>query len=245
MFEQMFDHRGVSASAVEPSVVAQLRDRMAAMQGGPTRLPVPTHPTLSPLLQLRAGGSYGVDSASLALALMAGASAAGEWVAVVGWPDLGVQAALDLGVDLARTVLVPDPAEHWLEATAALVDVVKLVVLRPRGRVDAKAAGVLDARLRKRSAVLVVWGEWPRCEARLTTEATRWSGLDQGAGRLRDRRARLAVRRGSAPPRQADLWFPGTDEPLAPMEPVRPAERVRSSPVRLESVDGRGAREVG
>lgn len=237
MIEQMFDHRGVSASAVETGVVAQLRDRMVAMQGGPTRLPVPTHPALAPLLQLRTGGSYGVDSASLALALMAGASAAGEWVAVVGWPDLGVQAAQDLGVDLSRTVLVPDPAEHWLEATAALVDVVKLVVLRPRGRVDAKSAGVLDARLRKRSAVLVVWGDWPRCEARLTTEVTRWSGLDQGTGRLQERRARLAVRRGSAPPRQADLWFPGADEPLAPMAPVASAP-----PVRLGAVAGR---EVG
>ena len=29
---------------------------------------------------------------------------------------------------------------------------------------------MLDARLRKRSAVLVVWGDWPRCEARLSLE---------------------------------------------------------------------------
>jgi hypothetical protein len=69
--------------------------------------------------------------------------------------------------------------------------------------------GVLDARLRKRSSVLVVWGDWPRCEARLTLEDARWSGPDRGHGRLRSRHLRVAVRRGGAPPVRADLAFPG------------------------------------
>jgi len=205
--------------AIDPdrSVVDQLRERVAAMQGGPTRLPVPTHPALSDLVRLRAGGTYGVDSASLALALAAGASRAGEWVGFAGWADFGAQAAADLGVDLTRTVLVPDPGEHWLEVTAALVDVLRVVVLRPPADVDARSAGVLDSRLRTRSSVLVVWGQWPRCEARLSVEQTRWEGLDAGAGRLRSRRARLAVRRGGAPPVRTDVWFPGEGSALEPM----------------------------
>ncbi|MDT9592246.1 hypothetical protein RDV89_04160 [Nocardioides zeae] len=194
------------ATADDPlAVVAQLRRKVAALEGGPARETVPTHPSLSGLLQLRAGAAYGVDTARLALTLLAGASGAGEWTAAVGWPDLGVEAAVELGADPARTVLVPDPGELWLEATAALVDVVRLVVLRPPARVDARAASVLEARLRKRSAVLVVWGEWPRCEARLGVEESRWGGPERGDGRLRSRSARVVVRRGAAPPRSAEV----------------------------------------
>jgi hypothetical protein len=198
-------------SALDPArpVLDQLRERVTAMEGGPARLPVPVLPALSGLVTLRTGGSYGVDSASLAQALAAGASQAGEWVGFAGWPDFGAEAAADLGVELDRTVLVPDVGEHWLEVTAALVDVLRVVVLRPPASVDARSAGVIDARLRTRSAVLVVWGGWPRCEARLSLEDARWTGADRGHGRLRERHVRIAVRRGAAPPVRADLAFPG------------------------------------
>ncbi len=206
----------MTATVLDPArpVVDQLRERVTAMQGGPTRMPVPTHPALADLLQLRTGGSYGVDSASLALALAAGASAAGEWVGFAGWPDFGAEAAVELGVDLSRTVLVPDPGESWLEVAAALVDVLRVVVLRPTVAVDARSAGVLDARLRSRSSVLVVWGEWPRVEARLSLERSRWTGPQDGHGRLRERSASLSVRRGTAPPVRSLVRFPGTGAPL-------------------------------
>jgi hypothetical protein len=204
------------SSTLDPArpVLDQLRERVTAMEGGPARLPVPVLPALSGLVSLRTGGSYGVDCASLALALAAGASRAGEWVGFAGWPDFGAEAAADLGVDLDRAVLVPDTGDHWLEVTAALVDVLRVVVLRPPVRVDARSAGVLDARLRKRSSVLVVWGDWPRCEARLSLEDARWTGLDRGDGRLRTRQVRIAVRRGSTPPVRADVVFPDQAAPL-------------------------------
>ena len=213
-------------------VLDQLRERVTAMESGPARLTVPVLPALSGLVSLHSGGSYGVDSASLALALAAGASQAGEWVGFAGWPDFGAEAAVELGVDLGRTVLVPDTGDHWLEVTAALVDVLRVVVLRPPARVDARSAGVLDARLRKRSSVLVVWGDWPRCEARLSLEDVRWTGPEHGHGRLRTRLARIAVRRGSAPPVRADVAFPGEASALSllsrPAEPLR-AETWRAS----------------
>lgn len=218
MIEQMFDHREVSVPALEAAaglpaglaeqgdVVAALRAKVAALEsGGPTRLAIPTHPDLVGLVQMRAGGTYTVDSARLALTLMAGASAAGEWTAAVGWPDLGVEAAVELGAAPERMALVPDPGDLWLEVTAALIDVVRLVVLRaPRG-VDQRAAGIVEARLRKRSAALVVWGEWPRSEARIGVEESRWMGPERGEGRLVERRARVVVRRGAAPPRHAQM----------------------------------------
>ncbi|QYJ05131.1 hypothetical protein KUV85_05440 [Nocardioides panacisoli] len=188
-------------------VVEELRERISALEGGPARVPIPTHPLLVGLLQLHAGGTYVVDSASLALTLAAGASRAGEWVGFAGWQEFGAEAATQWGVALDRTVLVPHPGEHWLEVTAALVDVLTVVVLRPAGTVDPKSASVLQARLRARSAALVVWGDWPRPDARITTRQVRWQGLERGHGRLRERQVRVDVRRGG-PPLSGELVYP-------------------------------------
>ncbi|GAA4369997.1 hypothetical protein GCM10023146_17520 [Nocardioides caricicola] len=191
--------------------IAQLRSRMAGMQDGMPRLPLETHPALAGLVQLRAGGSYAVDSASLALALVAGPSRAGSWAAAVGVSDFGAEAARALGVDLDRTVLVPDPGEQWLEVVGALVDVVTVVLVKPPGRVPEQVAAKLGARLRKRSAALVVLGDWPRAEVRLTTRSPAWSGVGAGHGHLRARRILVEAHRGSAPPRRGALWFPAED----------------------------------
>ncbi len=200
------------------------------MERRPARLAVPTLPALADLVPLHAGGTYGVDSAALALAMAAGASQAGEWVGFAGMPDFGAEAAAGLGIDLGRTVLVPDPGEHWLEVTAALVDVLRVVVLRAPSRVDARAAGILDARLRTRSGVLVVWGEWPRVEARVSLEESRWSGPAAGRGFLTQRRAQVVVRRGARPAQRADLVF---------ADRIEPAEQtVRSAPALVREVSG-------
>jgi len=74
--------------------------------------------------------------------------------------------------------------------------VLKVVVLKPTTVVDPKSASVLDARLRARSSVLVVWGEWPRVEARLSAERIAWAGVERGRGRLHRRELRVAVTRG-------------------------------------------------
>src|SRR6478752_1108647 len=172
---------------------------MAGMQDGMPRLPLETHPALAGLVQLRAGGSYAVDSASLALALLAGPSRAGSWSAVVGVRDFGAEAARALGVDLDRTVLVPEPGEQWLEVVAALVDVVTVVLVQPHGKVTEQVAAKLGARLRKRSAALVVLGDWPRAEVRLTSSSPSWNGVGTGHGHLRARRLLVEAQRGTAP----------------------------------------------
>lgn len=209
--------------------IAQLRSRMAGMQDGMPRLPLETHPALAGLVQLRAGGSYAVDGASpggttLALALLAGPSRSGSWAAAVGVTDLGAEAAYAVGVDLERTVLVPDPGDRWLEVTAALVDVVTVVLVKPHGRVPERVAEKLGARLRKRSAALVVLegrqGDWPRAEVRLTARDPAWSGVGEGHGHLRARRILVEAQRGSAPPRRGALWFPAEDQTYRRAEPV-------------------------
>ena len=205
----MSSSRSVAALDPARSVVEQLRERVAAMEHKPAGQPVPTLPGLAGLVPLHAGATYAVDSASLALALVAGASRAGEWVGFAGCADFGVEAAAELGIELSRTVLVPDPGEHWLEVTAALVDVLRVVVLRPPASVDERTAGILDSRLRTRSSVLVVHGHWPRVEARLSIEESGWSGPTSGSGQLQERRARVVVHRGARPPQRADLTWPG------------------------------------
>lgn len=213
-FEHVFDAWGMSSArfaALDPGrpVVEQLRERVAAMERRPAAEPVPTLPGIADIVPLHAGSAYAVDSASLALALAAGASRAGEWVGFAGCSDFGAEAAHELGVELSRTVLVPDPGEHWLEVTAALVDVLRVVVLRPPASVDERTAGILDSRLRTRSAVLVVQGHWPRAAARLSLEQSSWSGPATGFGHLEERRARILVHRGARPPERAELVWPG------------------------------------
>jgi hypothetical protein len=198
-------------AALDPGrpVVEQLRERVAVMERRTSAEPVPTLPGIADILPLHAGSTYAVDSASLGLALAAGASRAGEWVGFAGCSDFGAEAAAELGIELSRTVLVPEPGEHWLEVTAALVDVLRVVVLRPPASVDERTAGILDSRLRTRSAVLVVHGHWPRVSARLSVEESTWSGPASGDGHLTERRARVVVHRGARAPQRADLTWPG------------------------------------
>lgn len=213
----------------------ELKARVTQMQGRPAAQPVRTHPALAGLLQMQTGCSYGVESASLAALLLAGPSADGAWCGVVGSTELGLEAAAAAGVELSRTILVPDPGERWLEVTAALVDVLGVVMVRPPGRVSARDAARLAARLRQRGSVLVAlsspWGdEWPRCEARLGLADVEWVGLGGGHGHLQARQATVEVRRGTTPPVSRRLWLPGPDLRIHPVEeePSRLPHRLRS-----------------
>lgn len=155
-------------------------------------------PALAQDLTLRTGTACTVDSTGLALALAAGSSRAGSWLGVVAMPDVGWEAAEGLGIDLGRTVAVPEPGEHWLTVTAGLIDVVPMVVLRPPGRVSEAQAGRIAARLRQRGSVLIVDGAWPRASMSLTTVANRWYGLGWGTGHLQSRDVAVQIELGTA-----------------------------------------------
>ena len=198
--------------------LSELRERVNQMQGRPASQPVATHPALSGLLQLQTGSSYGVDSASLAIALMAGPSADGVWCGVVGSTELGLEAAAAAGVELSRTILVPDPGDAWLEVTAALVDVLGVVVLRAPSSVSDSEVARLSARLRQRGTILIAWGDWPRCEARLTMRDMQWGGLGRGHGHLQARQVTVDVRRGTAPAHSGRLWLPDADMTIRRVE---------------------------
>jgi hypothetical protein len=181
------------------------------MQGMVVTRTLPSLPGLSGLIQLRTGAAYGVNSAALALALLAGPSQTGEWIGIVGASDLGFEAAAGFGVDLERTIVVPYPGEHWLSVTAGLVDVATVVLVKPPVRITEHQAERIKSRLRQKDSALICWGEWPRCEARLTVRDSFWVGLGRGHGHLTGQRVRVDVFRGSMPSHSVDLWLPDSD----------------------------------
>ncbi|WP_085370617.1 hypothetical protein [Leifsonia sp. NCR5] len=223
----------VTEPVVDRAQVHELQSRIRQMQA--TTLEsrrLETHPALSPLLPggaLKAGAAYAVrGSTTLVMAMLAGPSASGAWCGVVGMPDFGAEAAGRFGIDLDRLVLVPHPGEQWLTVTAAVVDVLSVVVVAPTSRARDGDIARLTARLRQREATLIVVGDWPQVEATLTVSRSGWDGLGGGTGYLSSRRVTVesAPRGGSGQRRRAELWLPALDESF----------RSASGTTRLEAV---------
>ncbi|MEO6794806.1 MAG: hypothetical protein ABI253_09380 [Mycobacterium sp.] len=155
----------------------RLRRQMAAVAGkvgagrgghgpGPASeavLPVP--PLLAEVLP--AGlprGTVAVLSGarSLVLSMVAAVTAAGGNAAIVGQPDIGLLAAAEMGADLSRLAVIPDPGNDPVEVAAVLLDGMDLVVLGLGGRsVPPARTRVVLARARHRGcALLVSGGDW-------------------------------------------------------------------------------------
>jgi hypothetical protein len=126
---------------------------------------------------------------SLTLGVVAAVTAAGGHAAVVGLPDVGLLAAVEMGADLTRLALVPDPGTDPVEVAAVLLDGMDLVVLGLAGRsVPLSRARAVTARARNKGCTLLVTGgDWQG--ARMRLEA-RVSGYEVG-GRIR--KVRLAI----------------------------------------------------
>ena len=198
---------------------------------------LPVLEPFQPLLPdgLRRGSTVAVgDATSLALALVAGPSAAGSWSAAVGVSNLGLASAAELGVALDRFVVVADPPRAaWPTVVATLVDALDVVLVRARYRVAGNDARRLIARARERGAVLVVLGDgWPEVpDVRLGITRAEWQGIGDGHGHLQARRITVEVngRRSAARPREIELWLPAAGggvervDELATVRPLRTA----------------------
>jgi hypothetical protein len=147
---------------------------------------------------------------SLLCLLLAGSSSEGHWCAVAGLPELGLVAALEMGADLSRVVLVPRPGSQgrWQSVISTLLETVDLVFLAPDSPVRPTDARRLVARARERDSTLVVFdpatpygasrgllpaGEqarrtvmrWPGpSDLRCGVKESSWSGLESGHGLL-------------------------------------------------------------
>lgn len=224
----------VPAADVEPASSARV-------------LPVPADLAgLLPSGALDRGSTVVVSgSTSLALALLAEASQAGSWVALVGLPGVGVLAAHQLGLDLDRVVLVPAPGPDGPTVVAALVDGVDVVVVGPQAALTDADRRRLSARARERGAVLLATAPWPGARVVLTAEASSWDGLGRGDGRLRSRRltvcrsGRGSAARGS----RAEVVLPTAPQPWSAQ--VRPDAERTDGVGQTEPPQAWGGRRAG
>ncbi|MBM3683582.1 MAG: hypothetical protein FJW83_03425 [Actinobacteria bacterium] len=229
---------------VDPSLLAALAARVRPAGADATDRLLPLDDAFAGLL--RRGGLQrgltvaidGVGATTCAFGLVAAASRAGSWLAVVvpgpvgaARPlPVGLEAAERAGVDPARLVVVdPVPADRWVDVVAALVEAVDVVLLvAPPAAVPQGRVRRLLARARERGAVLVPigWGggRWPegadhslQVAPDLAAGPGGWEGIGVGHGTLLARRVEVTARgrRAASVPQAATLWLPGPDGRVA------------------------------
>jgi len=133
---------------------------------------------------------------SLLLSMVAAVTAAGGNAAIVGQPDIGLLAAAEMGADLSRVAVIPDPGTDPVEVAAVLVDGMDLVVLGLGGRrVPQTRARAVVARARHKGCTLLVTdGDWQGAPTRLQARVCGYeitAGSRPGFGRIS--RVRLQV----------------------------------------------------
>jgi hypothetical protein len=226
------DRRDAPPASLERLRAAGLVRRASDRVDQAVERSLPVVPALRPLLPggcLRRGSTVaitgrtsvpGTGATSLLFAVLAEASAAGAWCAVVGLPRLGLVAAVEAGVAVERLALLPHPGPDWVDAVGALLDGLDVVAVGVPGGVAPRLAARITARARQRGAVLVVVGGWPGADVTLQITAATWHGLGAGVGRLRHREVEVAVsgRGAAARLRRARLWLPGPSGAPMPAE---------------------------
>lgn len=121
---------------------------------------------------------------SLPLSMVAATTAEGGYAAIVGQPDVGLLAAVEMGADLSRLAVIPDPGGDPVEVAAVLLDGMDLVLLGLGGRVvPATRARAVVARARQKGCTLLVTdGDWQGASARLEARVCGYdvTGADWG-----------------------------------------------------------------
>jgi len=216
-------------------MVAQL----AAVTTVPSLVPardrcLPVDEVFAPLLPdagLQRGrivGCSGTAAWSLALGVISRAMSTGSWAAFVGTPTVGLEAASELGVTLARVVLVDvdGGSTVWAERVAAAADGFELIVTCPPVGAERVARRVRQ-RLQARGVVLLaVSPSAPSlaCDIEISSTAVTWAGIGQGSGYLMARRVSVAVAGRRVPHRrECELLLPCPNGRLRAMELLDPA----------------------
>jgi hypothetical protein len=196
----------------------QLRQQMAAVSGkvgssrrGHTHAPaaaadmLPDSQARLPVPQLLADvlpeqlprGSVAVLSGarSLLVSMVAAVTAAGGNAAIVGQPDIGLLAAVEMGADLSRLAVIPDPGTDPVEVAAVLMDGMDLIVLGLGGRsVPMTRARAVVARAHQKGCTLLVTdGDWQGASIRLTARVCGYETTTDAPGFGRIAKVRLEV----------------------------------------------------
>ncbi|AYE94475.1 hypothetical protein C0J29_06415 [Mycobacterium paragordonae] len=170
----------------------QLRQKIAAISGKDT---APAEDLVSSGPALLPPGTVAVLSGarSLVLRMVAAVTAGGGNAVIVGQPDIGLLAAVEMGADLSRIAVIPDPGNDPVEVAAVLIDGMDLVVLGLGGRrVTRTRARAVVARARQKGCtVLVTDGDWEGASTRLEARVCGYEltpsfggGTPPGVGRI-------------------------------------------------------------
>jgi hypothetical protein len=196
----------------------QLRRQMAAVSGkvgSPRRGHAHSHPGPDDLLpdtearlpipQLLADvlpdalprGTVAVLSGarSLSLSMVAAVTAAGGNAAIVGQPDSGLLAAVEMGADLSRLAVIPDPGSDPVEVAAVLMDGMDLVVLALGGCSvqQTRARAVVARAHQKGCSLLITDGDWQGASIRLEARVCGYETTSSKPGFGRISKVRLDV----------------------------------------------------
>ncbi len=126
------------------------------------------------------------DCPALVAELIAAVSAAGGFVAVVGWPQLSL-AQVTEAAQLERIVTVPDPGADPWQATTVLLEGMDLVIHRAgKTQVPPSRARPVLAKLKQGRAALLTCGpHLPGAGLDLRGQVTTYRGIGRGTGRIR------------------------------------------------------------
>jgi hypothetical protein len=132
---------------------------------------------------------------SLPLSMVAAVTAAGGNVAIVGLPDVGLLAAVEMGADLSRVAVIPDPGTDPVEVTAVLMDGMDLIVLALKGRTVpmTRARAVVARAQQKGCTLLVTDGDWQGASIRLQGRVSGYETTSERPGFGRISKVRLEV----------------------------------------------------
>lgn len=168
--------------------------------------------TLVPHGAFRRGSTAVVTgSTSLMLHTAAALMTEGAWCALVSYPDLGLAAALDAGIDPARCAVIPRPGPDAAAVLSAVTDGFDVVVVGHCTALNERDRRSISQRVRHRGAVLLSSRPWLGSDVtltvtsragrgltsrgRLVAEELEVTGTGRGAGGGAPRRARMHVLR--------------------------------------------------
>lgn len=245
----MSDHTTVSntAGVDAADTVESLRRKLAAMSGGSSAAGVsagsPVLAVPEPIAELlpRGGlvpGTVGAVSGAMTLpaALLAAVTASGATAAVVGLPQLNLAMAADLGADLGRIAVVPEPGVDRLEVAGVLLDGIDVVMVGTE-RVMPSRARVLSGRARRQSTTLLAVGAadvWPGAAVRFDARVAGYRHLPlrrNGYGRIGGLQVDIGVVGNGISPRgvRCELVAPAMGE-SGPLRLVAAAVRSNAAP---------------
>jgi len=230
-----FDGRGLSVIDAQTRPTLLARDELTPVLGAFEGLLGTSGLRRGSTVVVESAGSPGASS--VALGLLAAATSAGRWCAVVGLASVGLAAASELGLALDRLVVVPFASTRPAKVLAPLLEGCEIVLVAGWAYPNLGETRRLAAHARERRSILLplrvgsfgLLGRWPvPPDVSLRVVGSRPVGIDRGGGHLHSRFVTLEATRRRISPRTvtAGVWLPSPNGSIVAGdsgELVRPA----------------------